>query len=86
MARKKISFDDTISFDEPAKVFQEKDGRMITNEKIYAKDDKSSMIVGVAMAGEVVRILAPAITPDQMTKIRTYTTNREGYVNSKSFL
>lgn len=84
MARKKITFDDP----EPimAKAFVERDGRMITNEKMYAEDNKSSAIIGVAMAGEVVKILQPAISKDNMTKIRTYSTNREGYVNPKALL
>lgn len=86
MARKKITFDEPTFFDEP-KAFVERDGRMITNEKMYAEDDKSSAIVGVAMAGEIVRILEQPIDPSKhMTKIRTSTTNRTGYVNPKSLL
>lgn len=84
MARKKITFDDPAPLE--TKVFVERDGRMITDEKMYLKDDKSSMIVGVAMAGEIVKVLAPAISTNNMTKIRTYSSNREGYVNSKSLL
>ena len=84
MARKKITFDDPAPI-EP-KVFVERDGRMITNEKMYAKDDTSSMIVGVAMAGEIVKNLIPSSSPNNMTKIRTYSTNREGFVNPKSLL
>lgn len=84
MARKKITFDDPAPLE--TKVFVERDGRMITNEKMYLKDDKSSMIVGVAMAGEVVKILQPSTSPDHMTKIRTYSTNREGFINPKSLL
>ena len=88
MARKKITFDEPISFEEPIKEvpFKEVDRRMITNEKIYAEDSKTSLIIGVAMAGEVVRVLEPSISSDHMTKIRTYSTNRTGYVNPKSLL
>ena len=68
-------------------VFVERDARMITNEKMYAEDNKSSMIVGVAMAGEIVRVLEQSTEPDKhMSKIRTLTTNRTGYVNPRSIL
>ena len=86
MPRKKNSYesDEKIFKSGPAKLkFVERDGRMITTERIYAKDDKSSMIVGVAKANEVVKILSEP-TVSGMTKITTYVTNREGYVNSKS--
>lgn len=87
MPRKKISYDSEEIFrkpdPKPAK-FVERDGRMITNEKIFKEDDKSSPVVGVAMANEIVKILDQSVSPDHMTKIRTYVTNREGYVNPKS--
>lgn len=86
MARKKMSFDfEDTSFTEPVP-FKERDGRMITNEKMYAEDSKESLIVGVAMAGEIVRILEQSTSPEHMTKIRTSTTNRTGYINPKSLL
>ena len=89
MPRKKISFDteekDYRSEKKTTK-FVERDGRMITNEKIYIFDDKTSAITGVAMANQIVRILEPSISPEHMTKIRTYGTNREGYINSNSVI
>lgn len=88
MPRKKIN-NSSESFSKlsvkPVK-FIERDGRMITNEKIYMKDDKNSMITGVAMANEIVRILEVSISSDHMTKIRTYGTNREGYINPNSVI
>lgn len=88
MARtKKYTFEETDR-PEPKKVtFTERDARMITNEKMYVEDNKSSMIIGVAMAGEIVRVLEQSIDPEKhMTKIRTSTTNRTGYVNPKSLI
>lgn len=88
MARKKYSFEesDYSSISKPEK-FVEIDGRMITSEKMYVEDNKSSTIIGVAMAGEIVRILEQSIDPEKhMTKIRTSVTNRTGYVNPNSVL
>lgn len=85
MARKKITFDEPL-LSNNSKSFVERDSRMITSEKMYAKDDKNSMIVGVAMSGELVKVLEAGVSPNQMTKIRTKSDNREGYVNSKSLL
>ena len=86
MARRKVTFDEPM--DRPAfKVeFVERDGRMITSEKMYRDNTKDSPIVGIAMAGEVVTIITPTEKADDMTKIRTKVTNRIGYVNSKSLL
>ena len=86
MPRKKITFDTPKTESTIKKTFIERDSRMITSEKMYQNNDKKSLIVGVAMAGEIVRVLEPAITSDDMTKIRTSTTNRIGYVNPKSIL
>jgi len=86
MPRKKISFDLEDKSSVKPISFKEKDARMITDEKIYAEDSKESLIVGVAMAGEIVRILEQSISSDHMTKIRTNITNRTGYVNPKSLL
>lgn len=66
--------------------FIERDGRMITSEKMYIFDDTSSAIVGVAMANETVKILEQSVSDDHMTKIRTYGSKREGYVNHRSVI
>ncbi len=67
--------------------FVEHDAKMITTEKIFMIDDPASIIIGVAMAGETVRVLEQSLDPDNhMTKIRTQATNRTGYVNPRSIL
>lgn len=82
--RKKIIREEpTFIFEEPVK-FTERDGKMITNEKIFVEDNPNSSFIGVAMAGEKVRILEQK--PGHMTKIRTYSTNRTGYVNARSVI
>lgn len=86
MPRKKISYEQpSFITEEPKPVkFTERDGKMITNEKIFVEDDPKSSFIGVAMAGERVRILDQKA--GHMTKIRTYSTNRTGYVNEKSVI
>lgn len=82
--RKKILREEpTFIFEEPVK-FTERDGKMITNEKIFVEDNPNSSFIGVAMAGEKVRILEQK--SGHMTKIRTYSTNRTGYVNARSVI
>lgn len=82
---RKRSYDPSFIKDEPEPIkFAERDGKMITTEKIFAEANTSSAIVGVAMSGERVRILEQAA--GQMTKIRTYSTNRTGYVNYRSVI
>lgn len=85
-SRKKISYEQpSFISDEPKSVkFTERDGKMITNEKIFVEDNPASAFIGVAMAGERVRILEQK--SGYMTKIRTYATNRTGYVNAKSVI
>lgn len=85
-SRKKISYEQpSFISDEPNHVkFTERDGKMITNEKIFVEDNPTSAFIGVAMAGERVRILEQRV--GHMTKIRTYATNRTGYVNAKSVM
>lgn len=85
MAGRKRSYDPTFISEEPKPAkFTERDGKMITTEKIFAEDDTSSAIVGVAMSGERVRVLEQSY--GHMTKIRTYSTNRTGYVNNRSVI
>ena len=70
----------------PKKEFKEYKARMILNERIYAEDNKTSSLVGVAMIGETITVLEPSTSKDHMAKIRTDITNRTGYVNPNSFI
>lgn len=88
MPRKKIILDSEVK-ESPIitkKEFKEYKARMIVNSRIYAKDDTSSYLVGVAMIGETITVLEPSISKDHMAKIRTDITNRTGYVDPKSFV
>ena len=58
MPRKKIILDSEVK-ESPIitkKEFKEYKARMIVNSRIYAKDDTSSYLVGVAMIGETITV------------------------------